>query len=145
MRQATLDDIPGLTKLWYYAKEETVYKPTKISDDKLRSMYTDIINQNNFCCVIERDGDIVGNMIARMSGDFYTDENVATVTAFYIRPEFRGGKKVAHMIMNYIAWAKENGAVQIKAGISSGNLSSHRLYNRLGFETVGYQYLYKEV
>lgn len=136
-----MGDIPELVGLLRAAHSETVYSGATFSEGKVTKSLTDTIERNFYCCVVERDGKIIGSLIAHMMGDLFTDDLIATGLFFYVIPEYRGGKKAVYMLWNFIKWAKDNNARQIRAGISSGNLAAHRIFGRLGFETVGFQYL----
>lgn len=141
MRQASLEDVPELVKLWEQAHGETSYSELEFSSLKMEQSLIEAVEENWFCCVIERDGQVIANYVGRIVNEFCSFDNVGQVVGFYVKPEYRTGRSAAYLIMNFIKWCKLNKCKQIRAGISSGNFSGDRLYRALGFKVVGFQYL----
>ena len=64
---------------------------------------------------------------------------VASDFGLFIEPASRGGMTAPRLLKAYIEWAKEQGAVMIQAGITTGVHveQTTRLYEKLGFRNNG--------
>ena len=57
--------------------------------------------------------------------------------AIYIEPEHRSGLMASRMIVRWLAWCKAQGAIQCRAGTTTGDARVHRLYQAMGMNPCG--------
>ena len=99
-------------------------------------------------------GTIVGAMAVTMyQGEDYhaidwaqqvADDRVAVIHILAVSPDSQGTGIGSEMIHEAIRLAQNNGMQAIRFDALASNTPAHRLYERLGFEYRGKQYLYAE-
>lgn len=99
-------------------------------------------------------GDIVGAMAITMyQGEDYhgidwsqqvPDEKVAVIHILAVSPDSQGKGIGSEMVNEAIRMAKSKGMQTIRLDALASNTPAHKLYERLGFEYRGKQYLYAE-
>jgi RimJ/RimL family protein N-acetyltransferase len=63
--------------------------------------------------------------------------HAATVWGVYVRPEWRGLHIAEELIRACLDWAKAQGIVVARLGVTVGNISAVRCYERCGFTIYG--------
>ena len=93
-----------------------------------------------FCQVVEREGRIVGLILADLNSVPFAAARFSRVAFLYILPKYRGGISAYKMIKAYVKWAKSKGSAEILGGTSSGVTPRRtaNLYEKAGFEEAGY-------
>lgn len=107
---------------------------------KLRLAFRESLIEPNptFFVAESRDG-LVGFQEAYLSEYNFTDGIRAIPNVTYVRPENRGSRAAALLMMNFVRWADQHGAKECVGGNSNGFQSERtaKLLERFGFERVG--------
>jgi len=84
----------------------------------------------------------VGWIIGTMERQFYSDLPVASVIHFGVVPGRRMSGVGLRLLMAFRQWAKNRGAFELNAGVSSGVEMDRmgRFFKRLGFRLTGGNY-----
>ena len=100
------------------------------------------------------NGKIVGAMAVTMyqSEDYHAidwsqqvaDDEVAVIHILAVSPDSQGKGIGSEMVIEAIRMAKSEGMQTIRLDALASNTPAHKLYERLGFEYRGKQYLYAE-
>ena len=106
------------------------------SEVKAKHAVISFIEGGQFVMVIDIDGEISGVMIGIVFPTWFGSDLIAVDIALYVKPECRGFASV-RLVKQFIAWAKDKGAKQIRPGISTGDKSDGRIYRSLGFKDLG--------
>ena len=98
-----------------------------------RQEYEQILTHrgNNFCRVAEQDGGVVGFVCFRVVGEDAELLNLAVL------PPFRRQGIGVLLVQQMLREVAEKGAKRIFLEVRDSNLPALRLYEHLGFETVG--------
>lgn len=140
IRPATHDDIDVLTDLGEQMHVESRFAKLPLDRAKVRALFAHLIESpDGLLVVAEKDGDVIGGFAGYIVEHYFARTKVASDFGLFISPDFRGGMSAPRLLKAYIDWAKENGAVMIQAGITTGVHveESTRLYERLGFAPAG--------
>ena len=102
----------------------------------------------------KEDNVIVGAMAVTMyQGEDYhaiewlqqvADDKAAVIHILAVNPDYQNKGIGTEMILEAIRLAKENGMQAIRLDALASNTPAHKIYERLGFEYRGKQYLYAE-
>lgn len=136
IRQALESDIPALVELGRVMNAETTYKHVEYSPERVAKTCLLMIS-NGFLMVAEKDGEVVGVMMGDVHVPWYTTERMGFDMCLYIYPEHRNGLFALRLIKKFEEWCIAMGASQIRPGIGTGNPAVTRLYEKLGFKSVG--------
>lgn len=140
VREMTESDIPVLVKIGSQAHLESEYRTMTFSSEKCERLGQAMYSLENLkCFVVERDGEIIGFLMASVDEGYFTDEKTTSDLLVYVKPEWRGSRAFYLLITEYIAWAKEQDAKLIFLSNSTGYEPEKigKLYERLGFHRVG--------
>jgi L-amino acid N-acyltransferase YncA len=140
IRPAVVEDIARLAELAGDMVAESDYKPFGVDVEKFTGFITPLI-ANGFVAVKEVDGLVVGAMLGDVVAPWFTTKRMGIEHAIYISPKYRNGLTAARLITEWIGWCKANGAVQCRAGISTGNMAVASLYERFGFKKSGTNFI----
>jgi L-amino acid N-acyltransferase YncA len=109
---------------------ESQYSDIPFSDKQL--FVTAENSKDHFFKVSEVDGLVVGYMAGTVFPLNFSDYLVAYDHAMYVSPKFRNGGGGADLIRSFIKWSKEQGANEIRVGISyEFDSSKHEYIKRL--------------
>jgi len=64
-------------------------------------------------------------------------DGVASITAMWVDPRFRGAGVGRELVARALEWARANGYVRVLLWVAEGNDNAERLYARCGFERTG--------
>ena len=64
-------------------------------------------------------------------------DRVASITAMWVDPRFRGGGVGSQLVLRAVDWARENGFTRVLLWVAEGNEMADRLYARHGFVRTG--------
>ena len=102
----------------------------------------------------KEEGKIIGAMAVTMyQGEDYhaiewsqqvADNKAAVIHILAVSPDFQGKGIGSEMVLEAIRLAQNNGMEAIRLDALASNTPAHRMYERLGFEYRGKQYLYAE-
>lgn len=140
IRNATTADIPIMLDLGEAMHAESRYARFPWNRDKVAELIRALIaSDDGLALVDEMGGMIVGGILAAIEDSFFGPARFACEFAVFAEPSARGGMVGARLLRAYVAWAREQGAALIQAGITTGvtEKSSARLYSVVGFYPVG--------
>lgn len=141
IRQAIEADRLTLFKLCVAMTEETDFKNYVLNPQKMIDSIG-VWMHNSMLLVAEKDGEVVGILMGKMTTPWYSDEPAAVEDFFYVKPEHRGSRAGYMLVRGFMAWAKEHGALHVRAGVSSGcGAAGGRLYEHFGMNHMGGNYV----
>ena len=134
------DDIPALIDIGRKAFEESEYRAMQYDEKKCEHLCRQIMMKPElFGRVAVRDGVIIGVAVGGIFPPYFSDDLNASDLLFYVLPEYRGTRAFYVLCIEFIAWAKVNGAKLIFLRNTTGIMPEKvgALYERMGFSTVG--------
>lgn len=140
IRDAVQADIPTLLVLGERMHAESRYRHMPWSRAKVAELMDALIaSEDGLLLVAERDGEIIGGMLASVAEHYFSPAKVASDFALFVSPDRRGGLAAMSLLRRYASWARERGAVLVQAGITTGiNVeAATRLYEVAGFKPIG--------
>lgn len=141
IRKCQISDIPRCIELAEAHLSASSYAALSYNQAKTTDFLEDLINENGFAVVIERDGLIVGGMIGDVINPWFSDSKVGIEHIIYVDPAYRIGRDVYRLIRSWVEWCKAQGCEQIRPQITSGNVRVARLYEAMGFKPCGYNFV----
>lgn len=140
-------DIPACVSLARLLHQSGNYAGTQWSDRKVAGLFIMSLTRPRdvWAQVLERDGEIVGGMLAMIKAPWYGDGRHAHDYGLFCRPGHRLGLAgPLKLIRAYVEWAEFHDAERIYIGNATGYLPDRvrRLYERAGFKLVGFNMLY---
>ena len=87
-------------------------------------------------CFLERDGVSIGYTVLTFGFDAEFGGRLATVTGFYLRPEFRGRSLAKDAVAAIEVRCKELGACAIELHVIHGNAPALKFWTARGFEAL---------
>ena len=98
-----------------------------------------IESPHGFAWVSERDGLVVGGLIAMLTPHWFSPDLTACDLALFMLPEHRGTMAPTRLLNAYAAWAHDRGAKQILLGLMTGVHveQTQALCERLGWRRAG--------
>lgn len=141
IRPATLQDLPALLAIGQdMAAESPRYSRLRFSRDKLAAALTTLIPADwGFVRVIDGEQGIVAVMLAAVTEHWISSDRCASDLALYVDPRARGTMAATELICAYREWAREQGAVLLQVGVTTGvhTEKTAQLYEHLGFVRCG--------
>lgn len=141
IRRANVSDIETMVELVVPYLAESSWSRMEYNKNKTRDFLFDLMEDKGFVVVAERDGKIIGGMVGDIIRPWFSDDLMGIEHILYVHPDYRMGRLPYQLIRAWAAWCKDNGAKQIRPFISSGNFAGCRLYEAMGFKSVGGAYL----
>lgn len=136
IRNATREDAQPIVDILAALHEITSFSPVDFSEVKAKHAVMAFVDGGQFVRVVDVDGQIVGVMIGIVFPTWFGTDIIAVDVALYVKPEHRGFASV-RLVKQFVDWAKEKGAKQIRPGISTGDKAGGRIYRKLGFSDLG--------
>lgn len=136
LRRATPADIPQVVRMAHAMVADSTYAPLQVDPERMASFLDPLIS-HGFVVVVQKDGAVVGAMLGDVLTPWYAQKRMGIEYAIYLEPEHRHGLTAARMVGAWVAWCRDMGAVQCRAGVTTGNGDMERLYVALGFERSG--------
>lgn len=142
IRHATATDIPRMVELGRAMHAEAPnFCGMRFDADRLAATIGAVIGNEvyGFARVAERDGEVIGGLVAMAAPHFFSPDLVACDLALFVAPEHRGGIAVARLVAAYRDWGRALGVVKAQIGLMTG-IETERveaLLNRLGARRVG--------
>lgn len=141
IRELRVEDIPAVIRLARMMHTEGAFAFLDFSTEKMARLFFHCVeSDDHLCLVAEKDGELVGGYMAYITPYYFGNDLLAQELALFIAPEYRGGSLAVKMTKRYMKWASDRGVKEIMAGASMGIKSDkvRSLYERLGFETIGF-------
>lgn len=140
IRNATEQDIQKLVEMGQALHDESTYKHVTYSPERVAETCR-LMMTSGFIVVSEKEGEVVGVMMGDVYMPWYTAERMGIDFVLYITPEHRSGLMAIKMIKRFEEWCIAMGAKQIRPGIGTGVKGAERLYQALGYKSVGEWFL----
>ncbi|MBA5203088.1 GNAT family N-acetyltransferase [Pectobacterium aroidearum] len=143
IRQATKEDIPELVLLGMRMHQESSYRKLSFDAEKCAALADQLIASTyGAVLVAEIDGQIIGWMAGGIAPFWFSHDRMAFEYGVFIDAEYRGGSAGYRLVKEFVRWAKEHGAVEIRMGITTGvhEERTGELYQRLGLQRTGLLY-----
>lgn len=141
VRLATVYDLPQVYALAEAAYGESRYRRHPLRREKFERLAELAEQQPDavLLLVAEHGDSIVGFMCGIVTEHYFADMIYATNLALYVAPAARGSRACLIMIRQFEREARRRGAAEVMLGVTSGVHPERtaRLYNALGYETVG--------
>lgn len=141
LRRANKDDIQAMVELVIPYLAESSWSRMEYNRNKTADFLEDLMDDNGFLVVAEREGKIIGGMVGDIVRPWFSDDLMGIEHILYVHPDYRMGRVPYQLIKAWTQWCIDNGAKQIRPMISSGNFAAVRLYQAMGFQTVGGAFL----
>ena len=127
VRRAAAADLPELEELWR-AFEQEVPAPPYVELDHARELgeIAEIVD-NGLGFVAERDGEVVGFALARLSGS-----RLGVLTDLYVRPEARRAGLAGALVRTAMEELAAAGAVHLDLEVQAANADARTVYKRWG-------------
>jgi len=122
IRAATEADIPRMVELGQEMHAESPeframqYDVERVAAAIRHAIYSPL----GFAKVIERDGLMVGGMVAMAAQHYFSTDYVTCDLALFIAKEHRGGMAAARLIAEYRDWGRALGAAKVQLGVMTG-------------------------
>jgi L-amino acid N-acyltransferase YncA len=136
LRQARLKDLDAILPMGEHMVKTSTYKNYTFSHEKTRALFEAVIT-HGFFMVAEDNGKVVGGMAGDVVSPFFSEDKMGIEFAIFLKPEYRNGFIAPQLVGHWLEWCKEQGAIEARPGITTGDKSATTLYQALGFETVG--------
>lgn len=122
MRAATIEDVPAIVALGELMHAESPHFAGLAWDaDKVARTVAHLIDSpRGFVQVVEREGQIVGGVMALAVEHWSSSDLTACDLAVFIHPERRGGMLAARLLTAYRQWAEGLGCKLVQFGILTG-------------------------
>jgi GNAT superfamily N-acetyltransferase len=135
------DDIQTLVEMGAKAHKESAYNVMSYSPERCIDLGKQILTHPDFmlCSVVEKNEQIIAFLMAECCPAYFSDEKTASDLLVYVLPEHRGSRAFLLLCLDYVAWAKRQGAKIIFLSNTTGYEPEKvgKLYQQLGFEQIG--------
>ena len=141
MRDAT--DIAGIVEMGRWGWNE-VGDGLPFDREVFRRVFERALRKEDHCLLqAELDGRLIGGLAGVVSPHFHSPAVGASLLVWFVVREHRGSSAAVKLLRAFGRWAKEQGAVRMYLGISSGvdMARTDRLLKRLGFRFRGGNYM----
>jgi len=138
IRPAALDDLDRLLALGREMHAESSYRSLNFDERKAR-MFLMRLMSDQYVRVYEQDDKILGGMVGMSVQPWFSNDLYAVDIALFISAKHRGSLAAARLIKDFVVWAKQTGAKQIRPGVTTGapGTAASRLYQAMGFTNCG--------
>ncbi|MEL4888578.1 GNAT family N-acetyltransferase [Pectobacterium betavasculorum] len=143
IRQATTQDIPQLVLLGMRMHQESSYQKLSFDTEKCAGLADQLIaSKYGVVLVAEKEGQIIGWMAGGIAPFWFSHDRMAFEYGVFIDAEHRGGSAGYRLVKEFIRWAREHDAVEIRMGITTGVHEERTgdLYQKLGMKRTGLLY-----
>ena len=148
VRAGTYGDIDALVALGdLLHRESPRFARLTYSQDRVAAAIRGLLDSpDGLVLVAERAGAVVGGVLAVVAPHWSSDDRVAQEVSLFVAPTARGGLAATQLICGLVAWAREQGAVYLQVGTSTGVHAERtaQLYEHLGFRrcAIGLEVVY---
>lgn len=146
IRHAEKTDLDDLVELGRRMHAESNYTPLVYSEFVYRRNLELLLGSERGCVLVaELQGELIGVYVGVVGDAFFSTDRIAQDLLLYVEPEHRGGMTAMRLIKAFENWAWQQGAAQIRPGISVGGdyTTAARLYEAAGFDVCGYTFVKK--
>lgn len=143
IREPRCEDFPAINALGSWLKDNSSYAGCGWSETKIAIFIIQAADpeSNVYMRVVEKDGLVIGVFLGHVIEYFFSEEKLGQELVMLFKPAHRQGilKTVITLLNEFTDFAKERGAKEVCAGISTGIAGDNykKLLNRLGFQDSG--------
>lgn len=142
VRLAVKEDMDAVLSM---AEEQVVEAHSHLPFDReiAEASFHEGISNGDLLIVAEgKDGKLVGFLGGRLHGYSFCAGVFVNLDILYVRPDKRGTRAAAELLLEYLRWGQIVGAREIYLGTDNPQMADRtaRVYERLGAERVGYQH-----
>jgi GNAT superfamily N-acetyltransferase len=142
IRPATPQDIDAIIALGARMHSESPrFSKLSYNGEKVRGLMTMAMQDQRYLVLVaESDGELLGGFAGFMAPHWFSDDEVASDLALFVKPDRRGGMAGVRLVKAFVAWAKPRNPKLIQLGISTGVLveETAQLYRAIGLKQFGY-------
>lgn len=141
IRNMEEDDILDVMLL---AREFSKEAPASHKWDKnktLSFLQTTINSPHMEVFVCEKDGEIVGGLVAVISEMYMSYTKQATELAWFVSKDVRGSSVAIRLVKHFEEWAKQNKADYITMSDITGIGNLSEMYSRMGYTSAETSYI----
>ena len=141
IRQANKFDVDAIIEMLKHYRENAPLEILKQANDEeyIRNLISQIIAGAGFILVAEKDGILIGMLIAAKIPNIWNpDAMQCSEVAYWVEPAYRGGTAAYRLIAGYVAECErliEQDAIQFYT-ISKMRNSPNLKYDKFGFEPL---------
>ena len=110
-------------------------------EDLVRNAYRRYLaTANPTFFLVDQEGAVIGGVLASMSSYWHAAGLIVAAEVVFVQPDKRGTRAAALLLAHLVEWGKMLGANEITGGSDTGMNGEQvaRLYERFGFQRVGY-------
>lgn len=139
IRTATHEDVPSLVRLGRILHDSSSYVALGYDDERVGDQCKRLIDGAGAVFVSQREDEVVGFIGGAITQHWFSGEKVAFDYSFFVHPDYRHGVTAVRLVSAFERWARQQGAVQIRMGITTSvNVQgTTRLFKALGFDDAG--------
>lgn len=139
IRVATHEDVDSIVMLGRLLHDISSYASQGYDEAKVAQQCRTLIDGAGIVFVAIKSGEVVGFFGGGITEQWFSHDKVAFDYSFFVHPEHRHGVTAVKLIQAFTMWAKDQGATQIRMGITTAvNVEgTTRLYKALGFHDAG--------
>lgn len=112
------------------------YAPMGFDDEKAAGFIRRLMSVGLAAVAVD-DGKIVGGILGDVVEPWYSKNRMGIEHVLYVLPEYRGGRAALMLVKAWVRWCLDEGATQIRPGVSTGCVAAEAFYERLGFKRAG--------
>lgn len=137
-------DVDAVLALCRLAHAESRYARLPFGMVRMRMLGLNMLKSPKTSGILmaERDGELLGCLIATAARHIFSDALYASAALFYVKPEARASRAAVALLEAFAHWARERGAVEASIHITSGMRQDEigRFLERQGFASSGANY-----
>ena len=136
VRRAIAGDIPSIVNMLRdYSQHINIKCAADVfSVPKVSKLVSLCINQG-YVWVFEKDGEIIGSLVAREQVNLFTDGLLETqLVALYVKPEYRNGTIGGRLLLSYDKQCEENDIRVSWIGAQVTTELNNKSLDRLGYK-----------
>jgi GNAT superfamily N-acetyltransferase len=150
-RVANLDDIPVVIPLLKEFFDQSSFKDFQFDEAKVRLLCeTAVVDPKRYIIILSMDKEeVVGLIAGKLDVAAFSSDIAAIEMAWYVKPEYRKGKRAFELLDSFDAWAEAAGAAYVYYGMLKDPVAPEhetkldRLYKHRGFRPAEAGYIRK--
>lgn len=103
------------------------------------------LKDRKICIILYKEGkNYVGYLTGFINEEPFSNVGIGIVEAVYVLPSYRNEGKAQTMINEFENWAKDNNCKNFISGLDFKNKKTSTFFERLGYQNVGTQILFRK-
>lgn len=129
-------DVEFLLELGKLMFDESAYSSLTWDRYRAKAEYLWTV-ANGAAFIYEKDGDPIGMILGHVAKPWFSSDLVGYEECFFVLPEHRSGRVAARLVQSWSDWCINHGAKMLRPSTSCGTFTSERLYEAMGFRSIG--------